>query len=209
MNLIELKNINKSFFDDNEKIEIFKNLSLEIKENNAYILLGYSGSGKTTLLNIINKLEPIDDGEIVESKNLRISYVTQYANFIEEMSIDKNLRFVALKNNNRDMIYKLSELLNCSHILKKKPRHLSGGEKQRINILRGLLLNPNLLILDEPTASLDQENKKILVSFINKIQEETKISILLVTHDLDIINLFSKKHVFKIENKNLTLAEFK
>lgn len=208
MNLIELKNINKSFFDDNEKIEIFNNLSLEIKENNCYILIGYSGSGKTTLLNIINKLEPIDNGEILLSDNLQISYVTQYANFIEEMSIDKNLRFVALKNNNRDMIYKLSELLNCSHILKKKPRHLSGGEKQRINILRGLLLNPNLLILDEPTASLDQENKKILVSFINKIQEETNISILLVTHDLDIINLFSKKNVFKIENKSLKLAQF-
>jgi D-methionine transport system ATP-binding protein len=207
MNLIELKNINKSFIDDNEKIEIFKNLSLEISEDNVYILVGYSGSGKTTLLNIINKLEPIDDGEIITSPNLKISYVTQYANFIEEMSIDKNLRFVALKNNNRDMIYKLAEILNCNTILKKKPRHLSGGEKQRINILRGLLLNPNLLILDEPTASLDQDNKKILVSFINKIQQETKISILLVTHDLDIINLFSKKNVFKIENKSLKVVK--
>lgn len=208
MNLIELKNINKSFFDDKEQIEIFKNLSLEIKDDNVYILVGYSGSGKTTLLNIINKIESIDNGEIILSENLKISYVTQYANFIEEMSIDKNLRFVALKNNNRDMIYQLANTLNCSHILKKKPRHLSGGEKQRINILRGLLLNPNLLILDEPTASLDQENKKILVSFINKVQEETKISILLVTHDLDIINLFSRKNVFKIENKALTLAQF-
>lgn len=207
MNLIELKNIKKSFFDDNEEIEIFKNLSLEIKENQVYILVGYSGSGKTTLLNIISKLEPIDSGEIILSNNLKTSYVTQHANFIEELSIDKNLRFVALKNNNRDKIYEMAQMFNCSSILKKKPRHLSGGEKQRINILRGLLLNPNLLILDEPTASLDQDNKKILVSFINKIQQETKISILLVTHDLDIINLFHKKTVFKLENKNLTLAE--
>lgn len=204
MKIIELKNISKTFNDESEIVAVLNNVNLTIENNSINIIVGYSGSGKTTLLNIIKEIEPISSGELFIAKDINISYVTQQPNFIDELSIDKNLRFVAHKNNNKEKIYSLMDKFKCSHLLKKKPYHLSGGEKQRINIIRGLLLNPDVLILDEPTASLDQDNKNNLIQFIDEIQKNLGITIIMVTHDTEVINNFHKKRIFHLKNKTIS-----
>ena len=203
MSLIKLNQVSKTFQDEEDSIQLLENINLSIEEDSINVIVGYSGSGKTTLLNIINGIEPISSGFIDKIDNLTIGYVTQQPSFIDELSVDKNLRFVASKMNNKDKIYSLMDKFNCSHLLKKKPYQLSGGEKQRINIIRGLLLNPNVLILDEPTASLDHDNKYNLINFIDEIQKNLKISIIMVTHDIEVISNFHKRKVFSIKNKSI------
>ena len=200
MELIKLENIEKSFFDS--ELPILKNINLTINTQDLVVILGISGSGKTTLLNIISSLEKATDGMIYTQEGLKFSYVTQQAHFIEELTIENNLRVAALKT--RADIFFYCNYFECSHLLKKKPSHLSGGEKQRVNIIRSLLKEPHLLILDEPTASLDYANKIKVIHLLNNLKQEKNMAILLVTHDTDIIEHLSDKRVYELKNTLLT-----
>ncbi len=201
--IMSLENVCKSFEQDEQKVNILENINLPIEEKITTVIVGFSGSGKTTILNIINGIESVDSGFIHKKENISIGYVTQHANFIEELTIEENLLLATYKKKNILNIYEIAEEFNCLHILKKKPKNLSGGEKQRINIIRGIILNPKLLILDEPTSSLDYDNKFNIVNYLNNIQTKKELTIVLVTHDLEILENISNKKVFKISNKHL------
>ncbi len=201
--ILSLENISKSFNLDEQKVTILENISLPIEEKITTVIVGFSGSGKTTILNIINGIENIDSGTIHKKENISIGYVTQHANFIEELTIEQNLLLATYKKKDILNIYEIVEEFNCLHILKKKPKNLSGGEKQRINIIRGIILNPQLLILDEPTSSLDHDNKFKIINYLNNIQNRRELTIVLVTHDLEILDTIKNKQVFKISGKKL------
>lgn len=202
--IIKLKNISKSFQDGEQKTEILKNINLDIKKDDFITLLGVSGSGKTTLLNIIMGIESISSGNIEKKENIISGYITQQAHFFDEINIYENLMFAAFKNKKFSNIEKYSNYFECSHLLKKKPKNLSGGEKQRINIIRALVLNPNLLILDEPTAALDYDNKHKVINILNDIHKKENISIILVTHDRDILKSINYNKILELKNKELT-----
>lgn len=201
--LISFSGVYKSFKQGEENISILENIDFFVEENKTTIILGYSGSGKTTILNIINNIDNIDSGILNRKDNISISYVTQSSNFIEELSIEQNLLFSIYNKKNSLNLYEIAKYFNCENTLKKKPSNLSGGEKQRINIIRGIIVNPDLLILDEPTSSLDYDNKFKIIDYINNVQKERHLTIILVTHDLEIIEHISNKNLFKISNKKI------
>lgn len=203
MEVITLTEIYKSFFSNGQKFNILENINLNIHIKDIIAVLGVSGSGKTTLMNIIGGFENICSGQIIKKDNLKIDYVTQYPHFIDELSILDNLIFASFKNKNKDKVQYYLELFECTHLIKKKPFELSGGEKQRINIIRALINNPDLLILDEPTASLDIHNKIKVSQTLNKIRNEQNLSIVLVTHDKDIVEHFDNRKLFELKNKQL------
>ncbi|NCP98020.1 ABC transporter ATP-binding protein [archaeon] len=203
MSLITLEKISKSFLDNDGSFEIIKNVNLEIKKDTLNILLGASGSGKTTLLNIIMGIESVSSGVVVKKDKLSMGYVTQHANFIDELTVEENLYLSVYKKRKEVNINSFANIFDCGSLLKKKPKHLSIGEKQRINILRALLSKPELLILDEPTAALDYDNKMKVVSFLQKIFNEGNLTIIIVTHDQEVVDFFKEKNIFMLKSKEL------
>lgn len=205
MEFVSLNDISKSFFSRGKTINVLENVNLTIHLKDIITILGVSGSGKTTLLNIIGGFEDYCSGQLTKKDNLKIDYVTQYPHFIDELTVYDNLLFASFKHKNKDKIDYYLELFECNHLKKQKTFELSGGEKQRINIIRALINNPDLLILDEPTASLDNHNKMKVSQTLNHIRNENDLSIVLVTHDKDIVNHFDDSKLFELKNKQLNL----
>lgn len=207
MEIISLSDVYKSFFSNGQKFNVLENVNLDIKIKDVVAVFGVSGSGKTTLMNIIGGFENVCSGKIVKRENLKIDYVTQYPHFINELSALDNLIFASFKNKNTNKIEEYLELFECDHLIKKKPFELSGGEKQRLSLIRALINNPDLLILDEPTASLDSQNKERVSKALNNIRKEKNLSIVLVTHDKEIVNYFDTKKLFELKDRQLNCIE--
>ena len=203
MGIIELKNISKKFFDESGEISVLDNVNLDITENSLNIIVGASGSGKTTLLNLIDEIDEPTTGSVIKKENVSIGYVTQHANFIDELSVEQNLVFSIFPKRKEINVRDFCKLFNCEHLLAKKPRNLSGGEKQRINIIRSLIMKPKVIILDEPTASLDHDNKFKVMEFIQSICNEKRTTFIIVTHDQDVVDYFQEKTIYKLKNKTL------
>jgi putative ABC transport system ATP-binding protein len=203
MSLISLMDVSKQFKDDERVFNILENVNLNIEEHTISIILGSSGSGKTTLLNIIDGIESITSGSLTKKENLKVGYVTQYANYIDELTVEQNLMLSIYNQKEKANIRDLCELFDCTYLLRKKPSHLSGGEKQRINIVRTLLMKPELIILDEPTASLDHDNKFKVISFLQTIFDEGNITFIIVSHDQEVVDYFKNKNVYRLKSKTL------
>ncbi len=180
--VLELKNVNKSFQD----LKVLNNLSLEIKAGEICCLLGPSGSGKTTLFRTASGLEKIDSGEIIKYKEPRFAYVFQSPRLLPWKTAEENLIFVqknyGLENNKRlrDLLFKLSGL---EMFKESYPHELSGGMKQRLELIRAFAVKPDLVFLDEPFKSLDMKTRYNLRKLITLIQQETGITLFLITHD--------------------------
>ena len=159
--LIKLEKVNKKFKD----FEI--NIDFEMFKGEIYGLIGKSGSGKSSILKIIQGLLKYDEGKIYKNDNLEISYVFQEFNLLNK--VNEAIKFVGLEN--RKEMYISS---------------LSGGEKQRVGIARAIVSNPDLILCDEVTASLDKIVKNEILFLFKKINEKYGTSILLVTHELDV-----------------------
>ena len=164
-------------------------------------IFGHSGSGKTTLLRCVAGLEKQVQGNIevngqiwldkkvnlsIQQRN--IGYIFQESRLFPHLTVEKNLAYGARRNReNTDSVDRqhLLELLNIGHLLKRYPFQLSGGEKQRVAIGRALLKNPQMLLLDEPLASLDQKRKQEILPFLDRLHDELKIPMLYVSHSLE------------------------
>ncbi|QVK18724.1 ABC transporter ATP-binding protein [Mycoplasmatota bacterium] len=184
-------NISKSYKD----IIIFKNFEIELKDNLINVIIGPSGSGKTTLLRCIARLCEYEGR--IESKVQSIGYVFQEDRLFPYLKVITNLLIV---DKDIDKVETLLKQFNVYDLKDKYPHQLSGGEKQRISIIRAFLGEKELILMDEPFKSLDYHLKMNLVEMIYKIQKLTNKTIVLVTHDLDIalylgdyIHVLSKK----------------
>tara|TARA_Y100000590_G_scaffold451312_1_gene592518 strand:+ start:191 stop:913 length:723 start_codon:yes stop_codon:yes gene_type:complete len=178
-----------------EKKEILKNINLEIDHNDFVTIIGPNGAGKSMLLKCLLGFFKPDNGSIVSSPDLKVSYVPQ--NFMAERSIPITaFDFIKLnKNVGKNEIDKISSEFNVDPLLNKQISHLSGGELQKILIVRSLIQNPNLLVLDEPTQNLDVSAQLNFYRFLNQIFTERDISILMVSHDLHMVMSSTKKVV--------------
>lgn len=196
--MISIKKLSKSYKDKSGSQQVFKNLSYEFESNGVYSILGSSGSGKTTLLNLISGLDSFQNGTIevfnqnlnelsVEEKSaLRKKYFGfgyQFHYLLENLSIYENCLAAnfGVDNGNIDVTLKK---LGIAKIKNKLPSKVSGGEKQRASIARAISKKPNILILDEPTGNLDQENSLIVQDFLLDYAKENDSLVIYATHDI-------------------------
>lgn len=186
-NIIELKNINKSFYTDEGEIKVLDNLNLTLQKGKILGILGPSGSGKSTILNILTHLIEPTSGE-VEIKG-QIGYMFQKDHLLEWRTIKDNIMIGVeiQKKMNRQAVEKVEEMLKVYDLWEfrnRYPRELSGGMRQRAALIRTLATNPGVLLLDEPFSALDYQTRLMVSDDIYKIIKKEKKEALLVTHDI-------------------------
>ncbi|HBW84227.1 MAG TPA: molybdenum ABC transporter ATP-binding protein [Gammaproteobacteria bacterium] len=164
-------------------------------------IFGPSGCGKTTLLRAIAGLQPIHSGVLkvkgvvwhdqvrsLPTHQRPIGFVFQEASLFEHLTVAGNLEFAskrALESFRPKQVQEITEFLEIDQLLSKKPARLSGGERQRVAIARALLVRPQLLLMDEPLAALDQTRKREILPFLKRLRSESDVPIIYVTHALD------------------------
>lgn len=199
--IIKIYNLKKSFGDK----KVFDKFDLEVKENEFVVIVGKSGSGKSTLLNIIGLLDSPTSGdvELFNQKNIKpfssqaskllkdkIGYLFQNFGLLEDKTVFYNL-MLCIENikmeNKEEKVRKALKEVGLEGYENKKVYKCSGGEQQRVAIARLLLKPCELILADEPTGSLDKENKELIFDMLEKLHKNGK-TIIVVSHDLDLIN---------------------
>lgn len=196
---IIFKDISKTYGNK----EILKNINLKIEEGEFIAILGPSGCGKTTLLKLINRLLTFDKGSIlIDGKDIlesnpvdlrrNIGYAIQGSILFPHMTIEQNISYVPSLLNGNDKkrtkmaVYKWLKIVGLDEsLLERYPDELSGGQQQRVGIARALAASPDILLMDEPFSAVDEITRKNLQDEIIRIQKETGITILFVTHDVE------------------------
>ncbi|HEM3628310.1 TPA: ABC transporter ATP-binding protein [Streptococcus suis] len=182
---------------------ILKNLTFDIQEGEFFVLIGPSGSGKTTTLKLINRLIEQTEGEVffqgkrlkdfdLRELRLETGYVLQQIALFPNMTVAENIALIPemkglgkeeTLTRTRELLTKVG--LEPDSYLDRLPKDLSGGEKQRIGILRAIIANPKVLLMDEPFSALDPISKAQLQDLIKELHEELKMTTVFVTHDMD------------------------
>lgn len=189
---------------------LIEDLSFEIKNSTFGVIEGESGIGKTTLLNFIAGLKKPHSGEIILNNKIlsnesefvlpedrNIGYVFQDFALFPHINVKKNILF-ASKNKESDFYSKITEILKLESHLQKMPYELSGGLMQRVAICRALVMEPSLLILDEPFSNLDYDNSVNVKNILNQYISEKKIPCLIVSHDTSFLNGFDTSERIKL-----------
>lgn len=206
--MIEIKNVEKSFGE----IKVLKDISISIEQGEIYGIIGHSGAGKSTLLRCINGLESYNEGSVnvmgqevssLNSSKLRsfrkdLGMIFQNFNLMQRKNVFDN---VALplevwgykKSDINDRVLKLLKLVGLEEKAKSKPGELSGGQKQRVAIARALALEPKILLCDEATSALDPKTTKDILVLLSKINNELGITIVVVTHQMEVIKEICQK----------------
>ena len=182
---------------------ILDGLSFDIQEGEFFVLVGPSGSGKTTTLKLINRLIEQTDGDIyfedkrlkdydLRELRLKTGYVLQQIALFPNLTVAENIALIPeMKNfDKKEIKEKTEDLLNKvgldpKHYMNRLPKELSGGEKQRVGILRAIIANPKILLMDEPFSALDPISKVQLQDLIKTLHNEYKMTTVFVTHDMD------------------------
>ena len=193
-NIIEVKKLNKIY----DKTIAVKDLSFVINKGKIIGLLGPNGCGKTTTIAmILGLLKPTSGEVIIKGKNLekerinlleKMNFISPYVELPKKLTVEENLKVYAglygVKNAN-EKIYELVNELRLNEFFKKKTGELSSGQKNRISLAKALINDPEILMLDEPTASLDPETGDFVRSFIEHYSSKTNVTILLASHNMN------------------------
>ncbi|MGG7177918.1 ABC transporter ATP-binding protein [Clostridium paraputrificum] len=193
MSYLSLRNIKKNF----GKVEVLRDINIEIEKGEFICFLGPSGCGKTTLLRIVAGLEKLDDGNVyLEGKDIsklspserNIGIVFQNYALFPNLSVFDNIAFglvneKASKSSIEEKVMEMLKLINLEEIKDKYPSQISGGQQQRVALARSLILNPDILLLDEPLSALDAKVRESLRTEIKRIQRKLNITTIMVTHD--------------------------
>ena len=186
MKLVEFKNVNKSFCNQKEEISVLKDLNFSLTNNEKIAIVGPSGCGKSTILNIISGLTNVDSGEVIINGN--VGYMFQTDNLFEWRNVYKNITLgIEIKGEKDKYKEKIDDLLKKYGLWEfkdKYPGELSGGMRQRVAIIRTLILEPDILLLDEPFSALDAQTKLLVNEDIYNIVSEVEKSVIMVTHDI-------------------------
>ena len=219
--MLTCKNLNKSYSDGNNSIDILSNINLNISSGETVAITGASGSGKSTLLHILSTLDNADSGEINLDGHLisglddnklskirltKIGFIYQFHHLIKELSVKENisLPLYIAKKSNTDIEKIVNEVIDQVDMTKRKDFQLdklSGGERQRVAIARSIVNNPKIIFADEPTGNLDKNNANNIFSLLNDLVKNNKSSLIMATHDLDIALKLDRN--LKIDNGQL------
>ena len=200
--MITAKNIKKKYNNQ----EVLRGIDLKIDKNEFVVILGASGSGKSTLLNILSGWEKSDSGEVVydnesisdySEKQLtkfrkeKIGFVFQQYYLLNNLTVEQNVKVGANLANNKEYVDIIKEL-GLEDKLSKYPNELSGGEQQRVSIVRALAKKPTVLFLDEPTGALDEETGRKILEYLLKLKDKSHFTMIMVTHNENIAELANK-----------------
>ena len=208
--IVDIKKLTKTFSDGSRKLHVLKNINLQIDEGSIITIKGPSGSGKSTLLSILGTLDNADSGELLingisiqentnidKLRNKSIGFVFQFHNLISELTLEENVslpKMIAKEQLDKDELIELFEYFDLKDRMNSFPNDLSGGEKQRVAVMRAVINNPSIIIADEPTGNLDKENALKMMSLFQKLNTEKKLTIIIATHDEDVFNIGHKKY---------------
>ena len=203
--MIEVKNIHKSF----GTLEVLKGVNLTVKKGEIVSIIGKSGAGKTTLLQIIGTLDKPDSGsvmidgvdvfalkekELADFRNRHIGFIFQFHQLLPEFTTLENVMMPGMiarmdEKEAEQRAIKLLTELGMVERLTHKPSQLSGGEKQRVAAARAMMMSPNVILADEPSGSLDENNKKELHKLLLQMREQYGQTIIIVTHDKELAEI--------------------
>lgn len=201
--LIQIKNLSKSYWRDSFEIPVLNQINLAVEEGDFVALMGPSGSGKTTLLNLIAGIDRPTSGEVVvngtristlgESALARwrasnIGFIFQFYNLIPVLTAFENVELPLLltrlsKKERKKHVETALEIVGLSDRMHHYPKQLSGGQEQRVAIARAIATDPLILVADEPTGDLDKTSADEILTLMERLNQEFKKTILLVTHD--------------------------
>lgn len=195
---LEIKQIKKSFGAGDSRVEVLKEIDLEIERGEFCVLLGPSGSGKSTLLNIIGGIDGADsgsitiDGERIEDmtekklslyRRKHLGYIFQMYNLIPNLTVRENIEVGAYLSDKPLDVDELLHTLGIYEHQRKLPNQLSGGQQQRTAIGRAIVKNPDILLCDEPTGALDYNTSKDILRLIETVNQKYGNTIVMVTHN--------------------------
>jgi len=183
--ILEVKNL----WVELDKLKVIENLSFRVKEGEVLTILGPNGAGKTVLLKTLLGIFPYQ-GEIIWKKGVKIGYVPQRLPFIKNIPMSVK-DFFELKGISETEIKSILKEIDLEEVFEKEIGNLSSGQFQRALIGWALARNPNILLFDEPTAEIDIPGKETIYSLIKRLKEKRNLTVLLVTHDLNIVYKFS------------------
>lgn len=201
--MIELRGVVKVFGTGETAVRALSDLSFTCPRGAFWSIMGPSGSGKSTVLHVVAGLtEPTAGSVVVDGLDLstmkpseiaalrrhRIGYVMQGFNLLPFLTVEENVTFPLMLDGLRDVecrrrAREVMELVNIAHRGAHQPSHLSGGEQQRVAIARALVIEPSIVLADEPTGNLDRSNGRAIMDLIQDLNENLGVTVLLVTHD--------------------------
>ena len=203
--MIEIKNIHKSF----GTLEVLKGVDLTVDKGEIVSIIGKSGAGKTTLLQIIGTLDQPDSGQVIidgvdvfslnekalaDFRNRHIGFIFQFHQLLPEFTTLENVMMPAMiaripERKAEERAIQLLTELGMAERLTHKPNQLSGGEKQRVAAARAMMMSPDVILADEPSGSLDENNKKELHKLLLQMREQYGQTIIIVTHDKELAEI--------------------
>lgn len=204
--MIRLENVSKTFTDSNKEVHAVNNVSLTINDGDIFGIIGFSGAGKSTLVRCINLLEKptdgkvfVDDAEItaLSGKELRkarkkIGMIFQHFNLMPSRTIFGNVAYPLRgsglsKEEIKEKVHHLLELVGISEKENAFPSQLSGGQKQRVAIARALANDPNILLCDEATSALDPQTTKSILKLLQQLNQTLGITVVVITHEMAVV----------------------
>lgn len=220
--MIELKNITKIFSKADSQNILYKNMDFEVKSWEFIAIVGRSGSWKSTILNLISGLLSPDGGQIIidtqditklsqdeitKFRGKNMSFIFQQFHLIPNLTVAENIT-LPLEINKIPAEFETKEILQKVWLSQKTesyPFELSGWEQQRVAVARAFAAKTNILLADEPTGNLDEENAKNVMEILKKLHEETQNTIVLITHDMQVAEYADK--IYTLEDKQLILKK--
>ncbi len=218
--MLTAKNIHKVYNNGAKEIPVLRGVDLVIEKGGFTAIAGPSGAGKSTLLHILGGLDSptqgkvlfdqqdfslLNQGEICRLRNKRIGFVFQFYHLMPEFTVLENVLMPVLIGTGdrgqgsgvRERAMELLEQVGLAERVEHFPGQLSGGEKQRVAIVRGLINSPDLLLCDEPTGNLDSKTGGEIAYLIKKINFKNQMAVVLVTHNLEIAKMADKMYYLK------------
>lgn len=210
--MIKIQNLSKIYRNDTKEFYALNNINIHINSGEIFGFIGESGAGKSTLIRTINLLEQPSNGNIIingiditklnknaiREKRKEMGMIFQSFNLFDSKTVFENIAYPLRINgiSTEEIIHIVEELLEVVDLKDKKnhfPNNLSGGQKQRVAIARALATNPSILLCDEPTSALDPKTTKSILNLIKEVQKKYKITVIIITHEMDVIKTICDK----------------
>ncbi len=223
--IIQLKNLSKSYTEGKNSRTILDNINISFNAGEFILLLGTSGSGKSTLLNLISGIDAPDSGEIIVNdvtinklneykrtvfRRENIGFIFQFFNLIPTLTVFENITLAMQLNGGvtkerTERVQALIDRVGLTHRQHAFPDRLSGGEQQRVAILRSIAHNPTVLLADEPTGNLDESTGETILDLLLELTRQANKTLIMATHNPEIIPLADK--VYRLKNGDLVPHE--